>query len=105
MYSRNIGASIPRLEDPSILMGRGRFVGDIRIPEMLQAAFVRSRHAHAYIRGIDTTKASALRGVHAVLTLQDLSAAPHKRMVQSNPHPLLRQNITQLPLVSSEVCY
>ena len=47
------GSSVPRLEDPALLRGRGRFVDDIRLPGMLHAAFVRSPHAHALIRGID----------------------------------------------------
>jgi carbon-monoxide dehydrogenase large subunit len=76
-----IGARIARLEDPALLRGQGRFVDDIAIPNVLHAAFVRSPHAHALVRAIATEAASALPGVHAVLTLDDLAAAmAHRRM-------------------------
>jgi carbon-monoxide dehydrogenase large subunit len=100
--SRNVGSSVKRIEDPAILRGRGRFVDDIAVPGMLEVAFVRSSEAHARIRGIDTAAAAALPGVVAVLTSQDLGS---QRMVQANPHPLLKQNITQCPLAVGEVCY
>ncbi len=47
-----IGASVPRLEDDRYLRGRGRFVGDIKLPGMLEVAFVRSPIAHGRVRGI-----------------------------------------------------
>ena len=102
MGSRNIGSSVKRIEDPAILRGRGRFVDDIALPGMLEVAFVRSSEAHARIRGIDTAAAAGLPGVVAVFTLNDLGSS---RMVQANPHPLLKQNLTQYPLAGAEVCY
>jgi aerobic carbon-monoxide dehydrogenase large subunit len=47
-----VGASVPRLEDERYLRGRGRFIADIRLPGMLDVAFVRSPLAHARVRGI-----------------------------------------------------
>ena len=47
------GAAVKRKEDAALLTGRGHFVDDIRFPGTLHAAFVRSAHAHAKIRGID----------------------------------------------------
>ena len=70
--ARNIGQPVKRIEDLPLLQGRGRFVDDLRFPDMLHAAFVRSPHAHASIRGIDTSAAARAPGVHAVLTLADL---------------------------------
>jgi carbon-monoxide dehydrogenase large subunit len=69
---RSIGKPQKRLEDRPLLQGQGRFVDDLRFPGMLQAAFLRSPHAHALIRGIDAGAARALPGVHAVYTLADL---------------------------------
>src|SRR5437588_11451408 len=66
------GAAVKRKEDPALLTGRGHFVDDIRLPGTLHAAFVRSSHAHAGIRGVDATAARALLGVHLVLTYADL---------------------------------
>ena len=72
---RQIGHPVPRIEDPPLLRGEGRFVDDIRLPAMLEAAFVRSPHAHARIRGVDLGAARAAPDVAAVLSFADL--APH----------------------------
>jgi carbon-monoxide dehydrogenase large subunit len=71
--TRSVGRPVKRLEDAPLLSGRGRFVDDLRMPGTLEAAFVRSPHAHAAIRGIDASAARALPGVHAVYTLDDLA--------------------------------
>jgi carbon-monoxide dehydrogenase large subunit len=73
-----IGSRVTRLEDEPLLRGRGRFVDDIAVAGVRHAAFVRSPHPHALIKGIDKSAALALPGVHAVLTLDDLA----KVMVQ-----------------------
>ena len=49
---KSIGARLLRKEDARHLQGRGNFVGDIGMPGMLEAAFLRSPLAHARIRGI-----------------------------------------------------
>src|SRR5581483_6622781 len=70
-----IGQSIPRVEDPALLSGRGRFIDDIGIrPGTLHAAILRSPHAHAKIRSIDTPAAKQAQGVAAVLTGDDIKA-------------------------------
>jgi 2-furoyl-CoA dehydrogenase large subunit len=70
-----VGQSIPRVEDPSLLTGRGRFIDDLGIrPGTLHAAILRSPHAHAKIVSIDTEAASKVRGVAAVLTGEDIKA-------------------------------
>jgi aerobic carbon-monoxide dehydrogenase large subunit len=74
-----IGARIPRLEDGALLVGKGRFVDDIARPGVWHAAFVRSPHPHAAIRGIAAHDALTLPGVHAVLALDDLAPVLAKR--------------------------
>ena len=70
---RHTGRSMERLEDPAILTGRGRYGDDIAVkPGTLHAAVLRSPHAHAELRGIDTAAAQKLPGVRAVLTRDDL---------------------------------
>ncbi|MCZ6785672.1 MAG: xanthine dehydrogenase family protein molybdopterin-binding subunit, partial [Planctomycetota bacterium] len=69
------GKSIKRREDDRLLRGRGQYVDDIYLPNMSHAAFVRSPHAHARIRGISTATAESLPGVLAVLTGEDARAA------------------------------
>ena len=70
---KHLGASVLRKEDPRLLTGRGRYVGDITLPGMLQVAFVRSQYAHARIHGVDTAAALALPGVVAVVTGADIA--------------------------------
>src|SRR5258707_8213082 len=104
MATRWFGAPVQRLEDPRLLRGRGTFVDDIDLPEMLHAAVLRSTHAHARILTIDTSAAHALPGVHLVLTASDLGEVlePSPLLV---PHQALTQPRTQLPLAKSEVRY
>lgn len=73
MNGRYFGARLERLEDPALLTGKGQFIDDIKLPRMLEAAFVRSPHAHAQIQAIDATAARKLPGVHAVYTHADLA--------------------------------
>jgi len=102
MSVRYFGGAVPRLEDPELITGRGRYLDDIRLPAMAEAAFVRSVHAHARIGSIDTAAAKALPGVIAVLTAQDLGVAG-KPTPQFAPAPLILQNRTQHVLASDAV--
>jgi carbon-monoxide dehydrogenase large subunit len=70
---QGIGASLRRVEDRRLLLGRGRYVADIVLPGMLHCALVRSPHAHARIRAIDVAAARAAPGVVAVLTGADMA--------------------------------
>lgn len=70
---RYLGSTAPRKEDERLLTGHGRYVDDIQVPGALHACFVRSPHAHARIRGIDTAAALDLPGVVGVFTGQDLA--------------------------------
>ncbi|HXZ99938.1 MAG TPA: aerobic carbon-monoxide dehydrogenase large subunit [Candidatus Binatia bacterium] len=63
-----IGESVPRKEDARFIQGRGHYVDDIVLPRMLHMAILRSPHAHARIRSVDTSAAAALPGVVAVVT-------------------------------------
>ncbi len=63
-----IGRSIPRVEDPMLVQGRGQYVSDVRFDRQWVMTLVRSPHAHAKIRTIRPEKAQRLPGVHAVIT-------------------------------------
>ena len=67
-----VGASVKRKEDPGLITGAGKYVGDIKLPGMLHVAFVRSPYAHAKILSIDTAAAAARDGVVAVVTGDDM---------------------------------
>jgi aerobic carbon-monoxide dehydrogenase large subunit len=70
-----IGQPVPRFEDPRLVKGAGRYVADMVFPGMVFGYVLRSPHAHARIRAIDTSKAKAAPGVLAVLTSGDYKAA------------------------------
>jgi carbon-monoxide dehydrogenase large subunit len=70
-----IGQPVPRFEDPRLVKGGGRYVADMVFPGMAFGYVLRSPHAHARIRSIDTAKAKAAPGVLAVLTGADYKAA------------------------------
>ena len=67
-----VGASVKRKEDPGLITGSGKYVGDLKLPGMCHVAFARSPYAHANIRGIDASAAEARDGVIAVFTGADL---------------------------------
>jgi carbon-monoxide dehydrogenase large subunit len=58
-----IGRSVKRLEDRRFLTGTGRYIDDIKLPDMAVMAIYRSPHAHARINAIDLTAAKAVPGV------------------------------------------
>jgi carbon-monoxide dehydrogenase large subunit len=70
-----IGVAHPRLGGDRLVAGSGQFVADVRRAEMLEAAVLRSRHAHARVVSIDATRALAVAGVRAVLTAVDVPEA------------------------------
>ncbi|MDP9247624.1 MAG: aerobic carbon-monoxide dehydrogenase large subunit [Candidatus Dormibacteraeota bacterium] len=69
-----LGRSIKRKEDDRFLQGRGNYVDDVKLPDMLHMAILRSPFAHARIRSIETSEAKAAPGVVAVVTGADLVA-------------------------------
>jgi aerobic carbon-monoxide dehydrogenase large subunit len=67
-----LGNSVRRVEDPELLVGKGRYVDDIDIDGVLHLAFVRSPYAHAHIRSIDISAAESMPGVAGVFTHADI---------------------------------
>jgi len=70
--SKLVGARIKRREDPALIRGLGQYVDDVRLPEMLHVAVLRSPHAHAKIKSIDAAAARQHPGVVAVVTGAEL---------------------------------
>ncbi len=69
-----VGQSVRRLEDPRLLQGLGRYSDDVSLPRQAYAVVVRSPHAHARVRTLDSSAARAAPGVLAVLTGADVAA-------------------------------
>ena len=106
MPAKTFGHRTPRVEDFDLLVGRARFVDHIRMPGMLHAAFLRSPHAHAAIRGIDAAAARAHPGVHAVYTLADLRPYLRtERLVVALPSATFKQQVDRPVLAIDEVTY
>jgi CO/xanthine dehydrogenase Mo-binding subunit len=93
-----VGSSVLRAEDPRLLTGRGRFVGDIDLPRMVHAAFVRSYLAHAQVEEIVVDEAIALDGVVNVLVSRDLpdvwmSSGRHPSLGLTPQRPLAKDRV------------
>lgn len=70
--SKTVGARIKRREDPALIQGLGQYVDDVKLPQMLHVAILRSSHGHAKIKSLDTDAARRHPGVVAVFTGAEL---------------------------------
>src|SRR5919107_6135702 len=104
MTATGIGAPVRRKEDQRFVTGQGRYVDDFNRPGQAHAYFLRSPHAHAAIRSIDTGPARIMPGVVAVFTGDDLAADKIGGLIcgwmihskdgspmKAGPHPALAQ--------------
>jgi carbon-monoxide dehydrogenase large subunit len=91
---RGMGQAVPRVEDDFLVRGAGRYTDDIRLDGEAHLYLLRSPHAAARIRAIDTTQAARSAGVLGVFTAADLkqfsgepigSKVPHAR-ADGSPH-------------------
>ena len=98
-----IGARVERVEDPRLLRGIGKYVGDIRRVGMVHAAILRSTCAHARIVRIDTEAASKAPGVIGVFTAADM---PNVRTIpmRTGRVPGLERS-QQTPIAKDKVRY
>jgi aerobic carbon-monoxide dehydrogenase large subunit len=101
-----IGSRTLRIEDEPLLRGKARFIDDIVVPDVLHAAFVRSPHAHAAIKGVDKTAALAVPGVRFVLTLDDIAPVmAQRRMMRTSNSGTPLDNMWTFALADGEVSY
>ncbi|MEM5470524.1 xanthine dehydrogenase family protein molybdopterin-binding subunit [Hoeflea sp. AS60] len=73
MGMEGIGARVARKEDKRFITGKGRYTDDMVVPGMKHAHFIRSPHAHAKIKGIDTSAAEKMPGVIGILNGNQLA--------------------------------
>lgn len=83
-----IGKPLKRNEDLNLLTGRALFVDDVDLPNMLHTAFLRSPHAHARIRSVDTSAARRQPGVAGVYTAEDLGDLGRPTPLNVSPPPI-----------------
>jgi len=74
MIKFGVGQPVTRLEDARLLKGIGHYQDDTNLPGELHTVFLRSPHAHARIRAIDTAAAAVAPGVRAIYTGADYAA-------------------------------
>lgn len=92
--TRSVGRSLPQIEAPRKVQGLEIYTPDVKRPGMLHGAILRSPHPHAEIRGIDVSKATALPGVHAVITGMDLPGIKYVHLSKwSDRYPLARDKV------------
>ncbi len=97
-----LGERVKRSEDPRLVTGNGRYLDDLG-QEALEAAFVRSPHAHARIRDIDVSQALDADGLVAIYTFDDLEGRMREPMPLLIPHPDLTHGRTGHALANAEV--
>jgi aerobic carbon-monoxide dehydrogenase large subunit len=100
----SVGRSVLRKEDPALLRGAGRFVDDLHGSDALQAAVLRSPHAHARLGAIDVSAARAMAGVVDVLTAADLPAGGPLIPMRMYRRPGM-ERFLQRPLATEKVRY
>jgi len=74
MTENGIGAAARRKEDHRFITGAGQYTDDINRPHQVYAQIIRSPHAHATIKSIDSEAAQSIKGVVAILTGADMAA-------------------------------
>ncbi len=97
-----VGKGLARKEDNRLLRGRGKFIDDIRLHDMLYLKFVRSPYAHARVTSLDTAAAEALPGVICTLTGAEIASQTNP-FIEIGPDPFAR--IKDYPLAVSKVRY
>ncbi|MBA2558544.1 MAG: xanthine dehydrogenase family protein [Propionibacteriales bacterium] len=102
MTTKLFGQRVPRVEDPRLVSGRGRYLDDLG-PDALAAAFVRSPHAHARIASVDVTAALDVEGLVAIYTYDDLDGRTSEPLPLLIPHPTLTHGRTPHALAKDEV--
>jgi len=70
-----VGRAMKRVEDPRLIQGLGTYTDDLKLAGLMHACILRSPHAHARIRRIETSAAKAIPGVVAVFTGADVNDA------------------------------
>ncbi len=99
-----MGHSMKRKEDPRFIRGQGNYVDDVVLPGMLYMDIVRSPHAHAKIKKIDTSKALKIPGVLAVIDGPTLEKYKLHWMPTISGDTQMVLPIDEVMYVAQEVC-
>jgi carbon-monoxide dehydrogenase large subunit len=92
LSTKLMGQSVKRIEDPRLLVGKGKYIDDIELPNLVFGEFVRSAYAHAYIKRIDTSQLVGKEGFVACFTAKDFEG-------KVNPLPVPEEHGAPIPLI------
>jgi CO/xanthine dehydrogenase Mo-binding subunit len=102
---RVVGTTPIRPDGLDKVTGRAIFADDIHLPRMLHGRVLRSPHAHAIIKSIDTSKAVALQGVHAVITGADFPSPATSSESSGEGGPVNMKDLADNCIAKSRVFY
>jgi aerobic carbon-monoxide dehydrogenase large subunit len=97
-----VGAQVRRVEDPRVLLGKSRYVDDVRLPGTVALAFVRSPYAHAKITRVDVSAAQAHPEVLAVLSGADVAGVIPPLRVEYDPVIAPKHKACDWPVLAQE---
>lgn len=100
-----VGTRPIRPDGADKVTGRARFGDDVHLPNMLHGKMLRSPHAHALIKSIDTSKAEALPGVYAVVTGADFPLIEHEMVSQGEAGLADMRDISDNCMAKDKVLY
>ncbi|MBN2658278.1 MAG: molybdopterin-dependent oxidoreductase Mo/Fe-S-binding subunit [Spirochaetales bacterium] len=84
---RDVGTARRKVDGPMLVRGEKAYVEDKKAPDAMILKMLRSPHAHAWIRSIDTSEAEAMEGVEIVLTYKNTPEKPYSTAGQGFPEP------------------
>ncbi len=87
--AQTLGASAPRWQARELVLGEQPFIGDLQLPDMLHGAVVFVPAPHCRLLSIDASAALAMRGVHAVITADDVPGERYQGLIRRDWPPLL----------------
>ena len=100
-----VGTRPVRHDGADKVTGRAIYGTDLNLPDMLHASVLRSPHAHARIKSIDTSKAEALEGVRAVVTGQDLALNAEEQLADLGEEVVRVKDMCAAVLAREKVLY
>ena len=93
MMNKHIGKSYDKVDSKGILSGKPSYTGDFVPKDALVIKALRSPHAQARIKSIDTSKAKLIPGVEAIFTYEDVPNTRFTLAGQTYPsHPLMMRS-------------
>ena len=102
--SKYIGAKVKRKEDPRLITGQGKYTDDVNLKGMCYLSVLRSMHAHALIKNIDTKEAEKLPGIIKIFTGKEINKKCPSPMPLVAPIDDMKWQDRQ-PMAENKTCF